>query len=414
MMKISLIGLALLTVACPARGDALDDILAGQGEPVAALPGLLVASGNSLGGIAVAKGCARFAQDGVACAEPLTPKHMLRVASISKLVTALGAMRLVEQGKISLSADVSRYLGFRLRNPHFPKTPITLAQLLSHTSSLRDGEAYWAEYPDSIKSLFGADSKHFAADKPPGDFFTYTNLNYGVIATIIERVSGQRFDHYMQKAVFKPMGITAAYNWSGIDGEHLPVATLYRKQIAVGPWEPQVDDFGGGKPKITVRTKVDKPDLDSVRPGSNGTLFSPQGGLRISVEGLAKIARMLTNCGRHQGKQILTCKTINRMAEPAWQLKPDFSNGADESGFYQAYGLGPQRFHIDDSRELMLGHYADAYGLRGALIVNPASQKYAIYLFTGSVVDPYNLKSDMPGLSKAEAALTKFILPYLQ
>lgn len=406
--------LLLSTLALPASADPLGDILAGNGNSSAALSGVLVASGDSFNGTATAQGCARFASDGRRCAEALTPQHMLRVASISKLVTALGAMKLVEQGKLSLSEDVSRYLGFSLRNPAFPKTPITLAQLLSHTSSLRDGETYWAQYPDTLQSLFGATSVHFAKDQPPGDFFTYTNLNYGVIATIIERVSGERFDHYMQHAVFVPLGIKAGYNWSGIAGQKLPVATLYNKTTPDGPWLAQIDDFAGAAPTVTVRSKIAKPDLDTVKPGSNGTLFSPQGGLRISIEGLATIARMLTNCGRHGTMVFLKCQTVNAMAEPKWQLKADHSNGADEDGFYQAYGMGPHRFHIDDSRELMLGHYAEAYGLRGALIVNPKTKKYAIYLFSGSASNPNMLKSDMPGLSAPEAALTKYLRPLLQ
>jgi CubicO group peptidase (beta-lactamase class C family) len=413
MLRVIFLALMCL-LATPVVADPLDDILAGQGDSKAALSGLLVANGNMLGGFAIAKGCARFASDGKGCVETLTPQHMVRIASISKLVTALGAMKLVEQGRLNLHTDVSTYLGFALRNPAFPKTPITLAHLLNHTSSLRDGETYWADFPDSLQSLFAKDSVHFAKDNKPGSFFTYTNLNYGVIATIIERVSGERFDRYMQRALFKPMGIVAGYNWSGVAGRNVPIATLYGKQSPDGPWQSRIDDFGGSGPTVIVRSKVVNPDIETVRPGSNGTLFSPQGGLRISIQGLATIAQMMVNCGKHRGNAILSCKTINKMAEPAWQLRPDFSNGADEAGFYQAYGLGPHRFHIDDSRELMLGHYAEAYGLRGALIINPATKKYAIYFFTGSANDPTKLTSEMPGLSTPEAALTKFLHPYLQ
>ena len=66
----------------------------------------------------------------------VTPDDPVRIASISKLVVAIGVMRLVEQGKLNLDADVSRNLGWQLRNPAFPDRPITLRQLLSHTSSV--------------------------------------------------------------------------------------------------------------------------------------------------------------------------------------------------------------------------------------------------------------------------------------
>src|SRR5256885_10965614 len=68
----------------------------------------------------------------------VTPDNPVRVASVSKMVTTIGVMKLVEQGKLDLTSDVSRWLGWRLRNPAFPDRPITLGMLLSHTSSVRE------------------------------------------------------------------------------------------------------------------------------------------------------------------------------------------------------------------------------------------------------------------------------------
>ena len=69
---------------------------------------------------------------------PVTSDSRFRVASISKVFTATGYMQLVEEGKINLDEDVSRYLGFTLRNPSYPNKAITSRMLLSHTSSIRD------------------------------------------------------------------------------------------------------------------------------------------------------------------------------------------------------------------------------------------------------------------------------------
>src|SRR5438445_13768425 len=69
-----------------------------------------------------------------AAARRITANDPVRVASISKLVTTIGVMRLVEAGKLELDADVSRYLGFKLRNPAFPDMPISLRMLVSHRS----------------------------------------------------------------------------------------------------------------------------------------------------------------------------------------------------------------------------------------------------------------------------------------
>src|SRR5437868_6197608 len=69
---------------------------------------------------------------------PVTADDPVRVASISKMVATIGVMKLVEQGKLDLNADVSGYLGWPLRNPSFPDRPITLGMLLSHTASVRE------------------------------------------------------------------------------------------------------------------------------------------------------------------------------------------------------------------------------------------------------------------------------------
>jgi CubicO group peptidase (beta-lactamase class C family) len=71
-------------------------------------------------------------------ARRITIDDPARVASVTKLVVAIGVMKLVEAGLLDLDRDVSGYLGWRLRNPSFPDQPISLRKLLSHTSSVRE------------------------------------------------------------------------------------------------------------------------------------------------------------------------------------------------------------------------------------------------------------------------------------
>lgn len=94
---------------------------------------------------------------------PVNDQTRFRVASISKLVVALGAMRLVEQGKLDLEADVGEYLGFALRNPAFPRVPIRVRHLLSHTSSLRDGSCYSLPSPYTLQAFFHPKGRFFEA-----------------------------------------------------------------------------------------------------------------------------------------------------------------------------------------------------------------------------------------------------------
>src|SRR5438045_7717761 len=98
----------------------------------------------------------------------VTPDDPVRVASVSKMVTTIGVMKLVEQGKLDLSSDVSRWLGWSLRNPNFASRPITLGMLLSHTSSVREhDDDYVIPLGSSLQALM-ADPKNWDLQHGPG------------------------------------------------------------------------------------------------------------------------------------------------------------------------------------------------------------------------------------------------------
>jgi CubicO group peptidase (beta-lactamase class C family) len=130
---------------------------------------------------------------------------LYRVASITKLVTALGVMRLVEEGKLDLDEDISKYLGTSVRNPHFPAVPITLRMLLSHTSSLRDDAGYVSVPGQDLRAFLLGGGKMWSAKAPPGAYFTYCNLASGVVGTIMEKATGERFDRLMRRLVIEPL-----------------------------------------------------------------------------------------------------------------------------------------------------------------------------------------------------------------
>ena len=125
----------------------------------------------------------------VATGRKLTAGDPVRIASISKLVTAIGVMRLVEAGKLDLDADVSGYLGWELRNPAFPDTPITLRLLLSHRSSLTDAAGYWQTPLGGKISDILADPHAWDDSHAPGQYFRYTNLNFPLVAQVMERAT---------------------------------------------------------------------------------------------------------------------------------------------------------------------------------------------------------------------------------
>lgn len=340
----------------------------------------------------------------------------VRVASVSKLVTTIGVMRLVEQGVLDLDRDVSDYLGWRLRNPAFPDEPITLRLLLSHWSTLVDDGGYF--FPLGATLRESINTKNWHKPNKPGGYFNYTNLNYGVVATAMEKATGERFDRLMQRLVFAPLKMVACYNWSGCsEAAVAQAAALYRKSsneddwVQTDAWVTQIDDLRGQRPACPVR--LASPDaaceLESYRPGDNGTLFSPQGGLRISVRDLGRIARLLLNRGEVDGVRLLKPETVAAMMTPQWRWG-DTPAGETYGGLMRCWGLSMQCMIGGgdtpvDRPVRWFGHLGDAYGLWSGLWIDPEAGRGYVYAVTGTANDPAKLPGRRSGFKSFEEAI---------
>ena len=323
----------------------------------------------------------------------VTPDDPARVASVSKLVVAVGVMKLVEAGKLDLDSDVSRWLGWQLRNPAFRDRPVTLRQLLSHTSSVRDHDDQYAIALGGTVQAEMTGPKSWDLKHGPGDaYFTYSNMNFPIVASIVEKVTGERFDKWMRANVLDPMKIDACYNWPTCSDE--AVARAVELDMADG--KPVKDDLHGKRPDCPVYiNEGDSCELESWRPGENGALYAPQGGLRISVRGLGRVGRMLLNEGTLDGARILSPQSVAAMFEPVWRYNG--SNGDTDHGFYCTYGLATQTIPTtvagcDDKpvsdNLIRMGHAGDAYGLRSGLWLDRARGTGVAFFVTGLGDDP--------------------------
>ena len=358
----------------------------------------------------------RFIGGGALPDKPATPDTLYRIASISKMMTTLGLMRLCEAGRVDLDADVSGYLGFSLRNPHFAGQAISLRSLLTHRSSLRDDGGYSWPLSTALKDvlvpgapLHGA-GKMWSDRAGPGAWFTYCNLGWGVIGTVMERVTGERFDLLMDRLLLQPLGIVAGYNPSALPPAALDkLATLYRKRTtdtevwdAAGPWIAQVDDYSAAPPAAPA-------GIASYVPGTNATAFSPTGGLRISARDMGVVMRMLINGGMHGATRVFQRATLERMFARAWTFDGKGGNGDSLGGFFNAWGLGNAHFPDRPGMALVegggfeaVGHLGDAYGLRSVCAFEPARGNGIIVLAGGSSHDPALQKGRYSAMARYE------------
>ena len=142
----------------------------------------------------------------------MQPGMIFRIGSITKQYTAIAILQLVEQGKISLQDTVQKYV------PGYPShgQPITIENLLTHTSGIPDYEILNIHIPNAIRIDLPAKQMIDSLGKLPLDFmpgskYHYSNSNYFLLGYIIEQVSGRSYPDHLSESLFKPAGLSHTY-----------------------------------------------------------------------------------------------------------------------------------------------------------------------------------------------------------
>lgn len=283
---------------------------------------------------------------------PLTTDCIFRIASISKSFSATSIMQLIEKKKLSLDDDVSDLMGFKVRNPKFPETVITLRLLLSHLSSINDSQGYFTL--DAINPAKNPDWAKCYNAYEPGKGYQYCNLNFNMVGTIIEKYSGERFDQYVKHHILDPLGLYGGYCVDSLDKSRF--ASIY--------------EYNGDSAKFFLSPGAYNPrsaEIAAYTMGYSTPIFSPTGGMKISAPDLARYMMMHMNFGKYKGKRIMS-KKLARAMQTAYSDK-------------EGYG-----FAIMNSDKLipgkhMTGHTGSAYGLYSAMFFNP-KEKFGIVVIS--------------------------------
>ena len=311
---------------------------------------------------------------------PVTDQTKFRIASISKTVASTALMQLWERGKCDLDEDISRYLGWKIANPHHPDKPITIRHLLTHTSSLTDNANYdrflQVTYnaggrAPNLRELLHVDGAYYnngasVRTNAPGTSLSYCNLAFGVVGTLVEKISGEDFQTYCAKNIFEPLHMNASFNVALLPDIN-ELSALYK--MGNNGFEAQFDDYGGVHPKDRIGRVY--------RPGHNALVYGPQGGLRVSVLDLSKFMVQFMDRKPFGTERILRKSTVQMMLGEQWSRG---GKGKDYSG----RGLGFQRTQSLVPEELWIGHTGSAYGLYSSMFFVPDKSMGVIFITNGS------------------------------
>ena len=306
----------------------------------------------------------------------MTSDNKIRSASLTKPILAILAVKLHEIGEIDIDADISEYWGIHVRNPNHRETPITIRQIISHTSSIDERRFPYATSEAVHFAEFNAGSI-FTSSRPGsiGSWF-YSNFAYAVLGITLEVATGETVNDLANRLLFHPLDIDAAFGAGSVTNTDL-VAALYRQ---------------GGRSARTIETQLGLPG--STYPGETGVEFA--GGLTISAVDFAKLLAALIGQGEYGGVRILSPESVSMIE----------SSQGTVGGFNQSLSMRHRENML--GQEELFWHTGTAWGVVALASYNPITGNGIVIITTGA-----NNSRDGHGLSQIGAEISRVIYDYL-
>ncbi len=277
-----------------------------------------------------------------------------RMASVSKVVVATSVLMLYDQGLVDLDEDISKYLGYQVRNPYFPDELITIKMLMTQTSSLNDCDDEDTGYDAVNMTRSFVELKRLLTDPSyeyynnntflnvkPGTTWNYSNFGCGILACIVEKITGRYFTDFVNDNIFHILGVDASFRIDEIKKQD-SIASLYVLKNNEFSLRRDVHKFNE---VLFPRYKL----------GNN--FRGPAGGMFICLKDLTKFMMCLMN----ENNILLKPETIRLMRKIHWEDQT-------RSGLYKMKGL--QMVIVDIYNTRLYGHTGEAYGLRSFMLFN--------------------------------------------
>lgn len=314
----------------------------------------------------------------------MTRDHKLRIASISKVVVAMNAMALAEDGKLDLDGDIGQYWNCQARNRAYPDTPVSIRSILTHTSSIpMYGDGTSRRYADVHRRLANGDFSSLQ----PGSIYAwgYNNYAFGVLGMTLELSQNRRYDDIADEYFFLPLDMDAGVVPGELDHPEL-LADLYRHDGSVGR---------SAQFQREMRYTYDL--------GDYGNYFC--GGLTISAVDAAKLMAVLAGDGMYEGQRLLSRESVAAM-----ETSLGTPYGQE---FEQCYPLRLQ--HDIYRRDSLYYHTGSAYGVFNLASYDPATGDGVVVLTTGAsgAKDSHDIYSVCANITQAVyTALSRELVEY--
>ena len=235
---------------------------------------------------------------------PCTDNTRYRIASTSKLISTMVVMTLCDDGRIDLNSDLSDVTGIKFDRNN--KEKIKLQHLLTHTAGIIDTYIYERAITSKYSIDYILSTAHNGYE--PGEIYNYSNFGAGAIGTVVEKITGEFFHDYADKALFEPLGMDAGYLIDLIEDKE-SCATLYDydgEVFHVPTWKRNrnyYESFGLGNSYMTAQCE-----------------------LIISAPDLARLGIVLAGDGTLEGKSVLSEASVEAMNKSYFST-PNFDMG---------------------------------------------------------------------------------------
>jgi len=294
---------------------------------------------------------------------PMRADTFFRIMSLTKPMTGTAVMMLVDEGRLSIIDPVEKYLpefrGQQVKDGARPAHPITLEELLDHTSGIQEPPGHWRTLTEAVAAY-----ARQPLDFQPGTAWRYRTAGINVAGRIVEAVSGEPYDQFLAERIFTPLGMR---DTTFFPADPSRVASVYTYQ--------------GGK-----LARVEKP-----LPVRAETFAEPGAGAFSTAADLARFYQMVLNGGALNGRRILSPYAV--------QLMTASHTGDLAAGFAPGHGYGLGWGVVKDAKGTFRYSSVGSYGHGGAYRtygwVDPAKDMVCVILMQrtnegGDVADEFN------------------------